>query len=94
VALAERENVYCKLSGLVTEADLGNWTEEQLHPYFEAALRAFGPGRLLFGSDWPVCLAASSYSRWHRVVRGWISGLSKDEQERVMGGTAAEAYRI
>ncbi len=92
--LARRPHVYCKVSGLVTEADFRSWTEAQLRPYFEVVLDAFGPRRLMFGSDWPVCLAASGYRRWHAVVAGWVARLSGDEQDRFWGGTAVEAYRL
>ncbi len=92
--LAERPNVWCKVSGMATEADYGNWTEEQLRPYLETALEAFGPRRLMFGSDWPVCLAACEYDRWCGIVRRFAERLSKNEQDRVLGGTALEAYRL
>jgi L-fuconolactonase len=92
--LARRENVYCKLSGMVTEATWEGWSKSDLHPYFEIAIEAFGPGRLMFGSDWPVVLVASSYQRWLETVQHAISGLSPDEQTQVLGGTAKEAYRL
>lgn len=92
--LARREGVYCKLSGMVTEADWGGWSVEQLRPYAEAVLEAFGPGRVMFGSDWPVCLVACGYVRWREVVGEFISSLSQAEQERVLGGTAVEAYGL
>jgi L-fucono-1,5-lactonase len=92
--LAHRENVYCKLSGVVTEADWQNWTPEDLRPYVETALEAFGPRRLMFGSDWPVLLLAGSYRQWNAVVSGMISGLSAAERERILGGTATEAYGL
>ncbi|MBL8220478.1 MAG: amidohydrolase family protein [Bryobacterales bacterium] len=92
--LARRENVYCKVSGMATEADWGGWTAEGLRPYFEVALEAFGPERLMFGSDWPVLEVAGSYGRWMETVRGWVSGLSADEQRRVLRGTAVEAYGL
>lgn len=92
--LARRPNVYCKASGMATEAEYGSWTEPQLRRYFDAALEAFGPRRLMFGSDWPVCLVACDYGRWHRLVSKWISELSPAEQERVLGGTAIEAYNL
>lgn len=91
---ARRENVYAKISGLVTEADPRRWTEEQLRPYFEVALEAFGPRRLMFGSDWPVCLSASEYARWFEVVDSFIANLSKSEQKEILGGTALRAYQI
>jgi L-fuconolactonase len=92
--LARRPRVYCKLSGLVTEADFHAWTPEQLRPYMETVLEAFGPQRTMFGSDWPVCLAACSYTRWHEVVSEFLSRLSATEQARVWGGAATEAYRL
>ncbi|HEU4391069.1 MAG TPA: amidohydrolase family protein [Blastocatellia bacterium] len=92
--VARRPNVYCKVSGMVTEAEFRTWTEAQLRPYFEVVLEAFGPQRLMFGSDWPVCLVACDYSRWQRIVLDWIGDLSKDEQARILGGTAVEAYKL
>jgi L-fucono-1,5-lactonase len=92
--LAERENVYCKLSGLVTEADWKTWTEPELLMYLDVTLEAFGPPRLMFGSDWPVCLLASSYRTWYELVARFCAKLSPDEQSRVLGGTATEAYRL
>jgi L-fuconolactonase len=92
--LARRPNVYCKLSGLTTEADLARWTLADLQPYFHAALEAFSPGRLMFGSDWPVCTLGTSYSRWVETVQALTAPLTPIERERIMGGTAVEAYRL
>jgi L-fuconolactonase len=92
--LAKRPNVYCKISGMVTEADYTRWTEAQLQPYIDTVLEAFGPRRLMLGSDWPVCLVACDYSRWVNLVRGWIKKLSVPEQNRILGETAVEAYRL
>jgi L-fuconolactonase len=92
--LAERENVFCKLSGLVTEADWNDWTDAQLSVYLDTVLEAFGPRRLMFGSDWPVCLLASSYSKWYEVANGFCAKLSSAEQARIFGETAIEAYRL
>jgi L-fuconolactonase len=92
--LARRPNVYAKVSGLVTEADWKTWRAVDLRRYFDVALAAFGPSRLMFGSDWPVCIVACGYAPWHAVVRGWIAQLSPAEQARVLGGTAIEAYRL
>ena len=94
VELAHRPNVYCKVSGMATEADWANWTPEQLRPCFDTVLSAYGPKRLMFGSDWPVCLVAVEYERWHSIVEDWVSELSADEQERILGGTAVEAYQL
>ncbi len=92
--LARRPHVVCKLSGMVTEADFQCWSIEDLRPYVETVLEAFGPGRLLFGSDWPVCTVASSYSRWISVVNAFLSDLSSNEQESVFGGNAAKFYGL
>tara|TARA_R110002096_G_scaffold54517_15_gene140617 strand:+ start:1350 stop:2117 length:768 start_codon:yes stop_codon:yes gene_type:complete len=93
--IARRGNVYCKVSGMVTEVVEGvNWSPQLLQPYFETVLEAFGPDRLMFGSDWPVCLLASDYHRWIETVRSWTSKLSTTEQAWIMGGTATEAYQL
>ncbi|MFO7999801.1 MAG: amidohydrolase family protein [Marinilabilia sp.] len=92
--LARRENVSCKISGMVTEADFTNWTEEQLKPYFDVVLEAFGPSRLLFGSDWPVCLVATTYPDWLSLVMKWINKLTKSEQEQILGRNALALYHL
>jgi len=93
-ALARRNNVYCKFSGVVTEVPGWQWTPELLCPYFEVVVNAFGPARLMFGSDWPVCLVASEYARWIGFVEQCAAPLSAAERARLLGGTAVEAYRI
>jgi L-fuconolactonase len=92
--LAKRQNVYCKLSGMVTEADLEHWTPQDLQPYIDVVLAAFGPRRIMYGSDWPVLLRAGDYARWFGTVNNAIANLSKAEQARIMGETAAEAYGL
>jgi len=92
--LAERENVCCKISGMVTEADWENWTQDDLKPYLDTVFEAFGPQRLLFGSDWPVCTIAGSYEQVVSIVADYMSGLSPDEQAAVWGGNARKAYRL
>jgi L-fuconolactonase len=92
--LARRGNVYCKVSGMVTEADWEIWTEADLRPYFDMVLNAFGPKRLMFGSDWPVIEAACEYVRWARMVKEWISELSAAERSEIMAGTAKRAYSL
>jgi L-fuconolactonase len=92
--LGRRPNVYCKLSGHAREADHARWSTADLRPYFDVALKAFGPGRLMFGSDWPVCTLATSYSRWVECVAELTAELAPSERERIMGGTAVEAYRL
>ena len=92
--LARRENVYCKLSGLVTEADWNAWTESNLQPFIDAVLECFGPKRLMFGSDWPVSLVACTYKNWIEAVERATEFLSPSERDRLFGGTAIEAYRL
>jgi L-fuconolactonase len=92
--LAKRQNVYCKLSGMVTEADWRTWSVEQLNPYLDVVLEAFGTKRLMFGSDWPVCLLACPYPKWVMLVENALEELSIPEQERIWGGTAIEAYGL
>jgi L-fuconolactonase len=92
--LAMRPNVWCKVSGMVTEANWQQWTPNDLRPYLDAALEAFGPRRLLAGSDWPVCTLASSYSRWWQVLRMWAASLSASEQEAIFGRNATEVYGL
>ena len=91
--LARRPNVFCKLSGMVTEADLP-WTRASLQPYADVVLEAFGPSRTMFGSDWPVCLAACPYPRWLDTVRELCAGLAAGERASVLGGTARNAYAL
>jgi L-fuconolactonase len=92
--LSKRQNVFCKLSGLVTEAGHGAWTPDQLRPYMDAALEAFGARRLMFGSDWPVCLLAAGYRRWFQIVQDFAAQLTPAEQDRLFGETAVEAYGL
>lgn len=92
--LAKRLNVCCKLSGMVTEADPARWTVAQLKPYFDGVLEAFGPHRLLVGTDWPVLTVGCGYAQWWQVVEQWIAPLSADEQAKILGGTAARVYRL
>jgi L-fuconolactonase len=92
--LAKRPNVCCKLSGLVTEADWRHWTPASLEPYWSVVLDAFGPTRLLFGSDWPVSLLASSYQRWADTVAEWTAPLSESERSATWGGTADRIYSL
>jgi len=92
--LAKRPHVCCKFSGLVTEVRGDQWTPELLWPYFDVVLDAFGPERLMFGSDWPVCLVASDYTRWFRFVESCVEDLEPHERDRILGGTAAAFYRL
>ena len=92
--LAKRENVFCKLSGVVTEANWTDWSVEQLRPYVETVIEAFGPSRLMFGSDWPVCLLATGYRQWVDTVRNLTREFSPAEQSQIFGETAQKAYRL
>lgn len=92
--LAQFENVYCKLSGLVTEADNANWTPADLQPYVEHVLEIFGTERLMFGSDWPVCTWASTYKRWYETAQQFLSGLSMEQQQAIFADNAARIYRL
>jgi L-fuconolactonase len=90
--LAAAPNVWCKLSGLVTEADWGAWTPAQIEPYLDVAFECFGAGRLMAGSDWPVCTLAADYSRTMTVVRDYLGRFTSAEREAVLGGNARAVY--
>ncbi|MFB9906096.1 amidohydrolase family protein [Allokutzneria oryzae] len=92
--LARNENVICKLSGLVTEADWTQWTVDDLRPYFDVVLESFGPSRLMFGSDWPVCLLAANYTEVVSAARALTAELTPSEQNAIFESTAARTYRI
>jgi len=92
--LGRRENVCCKLSGMVTEADWSAWTPESLRPYLDVVVEAFGAERLMAGSDWPVCLVASGYGRWFEVLRQYFAAFSVDERAAVFGETATAVYGL
>ncbi len=79
---------------MVTEADLLHWTEQQLQPYLEAVLESFGPERLMFGSDWSVCLLGCPYQRWVGIVSDFLSRLSDAEQAQILGQTATGIYKL
>lgn len=94
VELGQRENVFCKVSGMITEADPLSWTTAQLRPYLDVVVEAFGPGRLLAGSDWPVLLAGCSYAEWFDLLRVYFAGFSAQEQAAVFGLNARDVYRL
>ncbi len=93
-AAARFPNVYCKLSGMVTEADWTRWTVDDLVPYVRAAVDAFGPERLMFGSDWPVCELAASYERVHDACSAALGPSSASELVAIFGGTATRFYGL
>jgi L-fuconolactonase len=92
--LAQHQNVSCKLSGLATQTASGHWTLDALRPYLDAALEAFGPTRLMAGSDWPVCLLATTYARWWSALRQWGSALDESSHAAIFGGTARRVYHL
>ncbi len=92
--ISEYQNVYCKLSGMTTEADYNNWTPKQIEPYMQLVLEAFGTDRILFGSDWPVCLVAGNYTKTKELVTNFIAKLSSEEQAAIMGGNAVQFYNL
>jgi L-fuconolactonase len=92
--LAAHPNVYCKLSGMVTEADRASWRVADLRPYAEVVLEAFGPERVMFGSDWPVCLLAAEYEQVVAAAEELCAGLPEHERAEVFAGTARRAYRL
>lgn len=92
--LAAFPNVSCKLSGMIIEAEWKTWRHEDILPYMEAALEAFGTERLMFGSDWPVCLLAGDYTSVLRLVRQFISTLSQDERRSIFSENAKRIYNL
>lgn len=92
-ALAERPNTHCKLSGLITEVGEG-WRRERFRAHADLVLEAFGPGRVLFGSDWPVCLTAGSHAQVVELADWLLGALAPAEREAAFGGNAARIYRV
>jgi len=92
--LAQSRNVHCKLSGLVTEADWKSWNAETFRPYLDVAFEAFGTDRLMFGSDWPVCLLAGSYAQVKEVIENYTRDFSPSEKENIFGLNAARFYGL
>ncbi|MCP4784627.1 MAG: amidohydrolase family protein [Fuerstiella sp.] len=93
-AAAECPNIYCKLSGMVTEADWKNWKPSDLKPYVETALEAFGPERCMYGSDWPVCELAATYEQVYNALGEVLGSISETERSQIMGGTAQKFYGL
>ena len=92
--LASCDNVWCKVSGMVTEAAWGAWTQDDYKPYLDVVFDCFGVDRLMFGSDWPVCTLSGSYSEVVGIVENYIAALSADEQAKIMGGVAVDFYQL
>ena len=93
-SLASYPNIHCKLSGLVTEANWTSWQTDDLRPFVEFALESFGPERLMFGSDYPVCLLASSYDRVLASFLEILKSLNEDDREKIFSTNAARFYRL
>lgn len=93
-AIAAYNNVYCKVSGMVTEADWNKWKKEDFVPYLDTVVKAFGTKRIVFGSDWPVCLVTASYTSMLQIVKDYFSSFTKNEQDLFFGGNASTFYHL
>jgi L-fuconolactonase len=92
--LSKRNNICCKISGMVTEDSWTLWSIESLRPYLDTVVSAFGPDRLMAGSDWPVCLVAAGYGQWWQVLRNYCADFSDDERADIFGATAIKIYNL
>jgi L-fuconolactonase len=92
--IARLENVFCKISGMTTEADRKNWKPEDFTPYLDVVLDSFGVDRVIYGSDWPVCLVAASYKEQLDVITNYLNSFSVSNQEKIMGGNAIHFYNL
>lgn len=92
--LAQHPLMYCKVSGIITEADLDNWNPDNVRPYLDVVFDAFGTDRLMFGSDWPVCTLAGSYEDVYRLVSNYIDEFSEQQKEMILGGNAKQFYDL
>jgi L-fuconolactonase len=93
-ALAQFPNVWCKVSGMVTEARWKEWRPEDYRPYLDVVFDAFGPGRIMIGSDWPVCRVAADYAATMGIVTDYIQQFLREEQDAILGGNCAMFYRL
>jgi L-fuconolactonase len=92
--IAAHPNVWCKISGMVTEADWHHWKKEDFFPYLDVVVKAFGTDRIMFGSDWPVCLVAASYDRMIGIVQEYFQSFTTEEQLNFFGNNAATFYNL
>lgn len=92
--MAKFENVYCKLSGMVTEANWNNWKPDDFTPYLDVVVEAFGINRLMFGSDWPVCNVAGRYQQVVEIISDYFKSFTQNEQSQIFGGNANTFYHI
>lgn len=93
-ALAAHDNVYCKISGMVTEADWNNWKPDDFKPYLDTVTEAFGTKRILYGSDWPVCQVAGGYEKMLAIVTEYFSAFTENEQQQFFGANAIQFYNL
>ncbi len=94
IDMSKRDNVCCKLSGLVTEDSWSRWSIESLRPYVDTVVGSFGVDRLIAGSDWPVCLVATNYAGWWQLLRDYFAAFSEDERAKIFGATAKSVYQL
>jgi L-fuconolactonase len=92
--LAQNQNVFCKLSGLVTEANCSHWKPADFAPYLDVVFDAFGPNRLMFGSDWPVCLVAASYAQVKQLIESYVNAHAPQHKEEIFGANAIHFYGL
>jgi L-fuconolactonase len=92
--IAKNKSVFCKVSGLVTEADWKHWKADDFKPYLDVVFEAFGPERLMFASDWPVCLLAATYHQVKQLIEDYVKGFSPADKEKIFGSNAARSYRL
>ncbi len=92
--IAQNKNVYCKLSGLITEAEWNKWNEGDFYPYLDSIFEYFGTDRLLFGSDWPVMLLSGTYNKWKNLLETYMKDFSLGEKQKVFGRNAIEFYNF
>jgi L-fuconolactonase len=93
-AIAANPNVYCKISGLITEADWSSWQKSDFKPYLDVVFDVFGVNRVMFGSDWPVCLLAGTYEQVLQIVENYVKNRPLDEKDKIFGGNAAKFYGV
>jgi L-fuconolactonase len=92
--IAQNQNVFCKVSGLVTEADWKSWKADDFKPYLDVVFNAFGVDRLMFGSDWPVCLLAATYRQVNELIHDYAKSFSQSDKDKLFGGTSTRFYSL
>ena len=92
--ISNNPNIYCKLSGLLTEASWQNWSAADFYPYLDAVFEAFGTDRLVFGSDWPVILLSGIYVQWKSLLEKYMEGFKPEERDQVFRTNAIRFYNL